>query len=424
MEEKNNNEHRTRWMLTIGFAVLIYIFWRYAYPCALAYHEQMQLFLWNGDYLMERVAEPGGVARYLAEMVVQFYNNLPFGAFLLTLLFVALQRISWLLMRRWGCKNVMKRYLLSFVTPIIIWALMGDKDVMTTFPMALLLTLCMLLLAPKEENMVSGRKGYKAILYLLLLLTIGYWMVGPLAIWAALCLVCCWLMRHTEKFRSAVVLLMVAIVGLFVQLVSAKMLPYPKSLVFRGIDYLRDPTAFYPHEWYTSDVYEQMEYSLLVRRQDWHGILEKASRMAPASTAGEAAVKLAQWKTGSLSDEEMRQFMASYGKLDHPINICMKSDLFYHLGLVNASRRYAFEFKQLISNGNQSGRMLKRLAETELVSGHEKLARKYLYILHDATFYRQWAEETLPLTYDRKLLSAHPIYGILMKSFPKKDIMY
>lgn len=105
MEAKNNNEHRTRWMLTIGFAVLIYIFWRYAYPCALAYHEQMQLFLWNGDYLMERVAEPGGVARYLAEMVVQFYNNLPFGAFLLTLLFVALQRISWLLMRRWGMQE-------------------------------------------------------------------------------------------------------------------------------------------------------------------------------------------------------------------------------------------------------------------------------------------------------------------------------
>lgn len=424
MKTKTINQNRTRWMLTISFVALIYIFWRFAYPCALAYQEQMQLFLWNGDYLMDRVAEPGGVARYLAEMMVQFYNNLPLGALLLSLLFVGLQQLTWLLMLHWGCKNTMKHYLLSFVTPIIIWALMGDKDVMATFPVALLLTLGMLLLAPIGDGSVSDGKGYKAIGYLLLMMTLGYWMVGPLAIWAASCLVVYRMTRQTDKFRSGILLLAVVVVGLFVQLVSANVLPYPKSLVFRGIDYLRDPTVFYPQEWYTSDVYEQMDYSMMVRRQDWYGILDKASQKAPFSTAGDAAVKLAQWKTGSLSDEEMLRFMASYGKLDHPINICMKSDLFFHLGLVNASRRYGFEFKQLIANGNQSGRILKRLAETELVSGHEKLARKYLYILHDATFYRQWAEETLPLTYDRKLLSTHPVYGMLTKSFPEKDVMY
>ena len=424
MKTKTINQNRTRWMLAIGFAALIYVFWRFAYPCALAYQEQMQLFLWNGDYLIDRVAEPGGVARYLAEMMVQFYNNLPFGALLLSLLFVGLQQVTWLLMLHCGCKNTMRHYLLSFVTPIIIWALMGDKDVMTTFPVALLITLGMMLLAPMGDGSASEGKGHKAIGYLLLLITLGYWMVGPLAIWAALCLVAYRLMNYGDKFRSVILLLAVVVVGLFVQLVSAKMLPYPKSLVFRGIDYLRDPTAFCPQEWYTSDVYEQMDYSMMVRRQDWYGILGKASKKAPLSTAGEAAVKLAQWKTGSLSDEEMLQFMASYGKLDHPINICMKSDLFFHLGLVNASRRYAFEFKQLIANGNQSGRILKRLAEMELVSGHEQLARKYLYILLDATFYRQWAEETLPLTYDRKLLSAHPVYGMLTKSFPEKDVMY
>lgn len=424
MEAKNNNEHRTRWLLTISFAVVIYIFWRYAYPCALAYHEQMQLFLWNGDYLMERIAEPGGVARYLAELLVQFYNNLPFGALLLSFLFVGLQQVTWLLMLHLGCKNTMRGYLLSFITPIIMWVLMGDKDVMTTFPMALLLTMSILLLIPMGDASASGGKEYKTIGYLFLLMTLGYWMVGPLAVWAALCLVAYSLIRYGDKFRSGMLFLAVIVVGLFVQLVSVKMLPYPKSLVFRGIDYLRAPTAFYPQEWYTSDVYEQMDYSMLVRRQDWNGILDKASKKAPLSVAGEAAVKLAQWKTGSLSDEEMRQFMASYGKLDHPINICMKSDLFFHLGLVNASRRYAFEFKQLIANGNQSGRILKRLAETELVSGHEQLARKYLYILRDATFYRQWAEEVLPLTYDRNLLSAHPVYGMLTKSFPEKDVMY
>jgi len=120
----------------------------------------------------------------------------------------------------------------------------------------------------------------------------------------------------------------------------------------------------------------------------------------------------------------MRRFVTSYAKLDNPINICMKSDVYYQMGLVNAARRYAFEFKQLIGNGNQSGRILKRLAETELVSGHEVLARKYLYILRDATFYRRWAEETLPLTYSPKLLMAHPVYGALTHSFPQDDVIF
>lgn len=415
-----NNNDRTRWMMAAGFVAVMYVFWRYVFPCALAYQEQMQLFLWNGDYLMDRISEPGGVARYLAEMLVQCYNNLPMGALLLALLMGGLQQLTWLLMQHWGCQNGMRNYLLSFLTPIFIWALMGDKDVMTTVPVALLITLGLLMLMPKN---VFSSLAQMAVC-LILLLTVGYWMVGPLAIWVAVCLAVYDLVKQKEKMRWSMALLAVVVGGLFVQLASAQWLPYPKSRVLRGIDYLREPTAFFPREWYTSDVYEQMEYSLLVRRQDWQAILDKAAKQAPQSIASEAAVKLAQWKMGLLNNEEMRQFMASYGKLDHPINICMKSDLLFQLGLVNASRRYAFEFKQLIANGNQSGRMLKRLAETELVSGHEQLARKYLYILHDATFYRQWAESVLPLTRSPKLLESHPLYGPLSHSFPEKDVMY
>ena len=44
MKDTKNND-RSRWMVAAGFMAALYIFWRYAYPCALAYHEQMQLFL-------------------------------------------------------------------------------------------------------------------------------------------------------------------------------------------------------------------------------------------------------------------------------------------------------------------------------------------------------------------------------------------
>jgi len=407
-KQQNKNKINLRWALTVGFAFLVFAFWRFAYPEALAYQEEMQLFLWNGDYLLERLVEPGGVARYLAELLVQYDNNLPLGALLLALLMVALQKTAWLLILRQGCKDSLRNELLSYLAPIIIWVCMGDKDVMLTLPIAVLLTLGMMAMTPGK----------------FLMTTLGYWIAGPLAIAGAVLLVVIAMVKAEDKWRMATWGIATTVVGLFSILLSARFQPYPLSQVARGIDYYREPTQFFPREWYTSDVYEQMEYSLLVRRQDWNGILAKAAKHSPTATASDAAVKLAEWKTGHLSNEEMRRFVTSYAKLDNPINICMKSDVYYQMGLVNAARRYAFEFKQLIGNGNQSGRILKRLAETELVSGHEVLARKYLYILRNATFYRRWAEETLPLTYSKKLLMAHPVYGPLSKSFPKDDVIF
>lgn len=422
-KQQNKNKINLRWALTIGLALIVFAFWRFAYPEALAYHEEMQLFLWNGDYFLERLAEPGGMARYFAELLVQYYNNLLVGALILALLMVLLQQATWLLMRWQGCENTMKNELGAYLTPIIIWCMMGDKNVMLTFPIAVLLTLGMVAIASGKFTSASS-KFIQSVIFSFLMATLGYWIVGPMAIWGALLMVIIAMIKEEDKWRIVVLGIGTMIVGVFTLLLSAHLQPYPLSQVVRGIDYYREPTQFFPHEWYTSDVYEQLEYSLLVRRQDWNGILAKAAKRSPAATASEAAVKLAEWKTGSLSNEDMRRFVASYAKLDNPINICMKSDVYFQMGLVNASRRYAFEFKQLIGNANQSGRILKRLAETELVSGHEVLARKYLYILQDATFYRQWAEKTLPLTYSKKLLMAHPVYGPLTQSFPKDDVIF
>ena len=85
---------KTKLIITIGFIVLSFLFWRYAYPCALAYHEQMQLFLWDVDYMTEILAEAGGFARYIAEMMVQNYVNISLGALLLSLLMLAMQQLS------------------------------------------------------------------------------------------------------------------------------------------------------------------------------------------------------------------------------------------------------------------------------------------------------------------------------------------
>ena len=88
------------WALSVLVGIGIYLFWRFKYPFALAYQEQSQLFLFDDDYFLERIAEPGGLARYIAEFLVQFYNIASLGALILALLYILVQRLTWHLMEK------------------------------------------------------------------------------------------------------------------------------------------------------------------------------------------------------------------------------------------------------------------------------------------------------------------------------------
>ena len=76
------------WLLTLLLGVAAFLFWWLRYPFALSYQEQFQLFLFDGDYFWSRVSEPGGLARYVSEFLVQFYNNVMFGAVIIALLYM------------------------------------------------------------------------------------------------------------------------------------------------------------------------------------------------------------------------------------------------------------------------------------------------------------------------------------------------
>ena len=57
-------------LLTLFLGLVVFLFWAFRYPFALTYQEQLQLFLFDGDYFCSRMAEPGGFARYMAEFLV------------------------------------------------------------------------------------------------------------------------------------------------------------------------------------------------------------------------------------------------------------------------------------------------------------------------------------------------------------------
>ena len=109
------------WGLSVLVGIGIFLFWYVAYPHALSYQEQYQLFLWTWDYFWERMSLPGGLADWLGEFIVQFYYVEWIGALLLALLFVALQRLTLRLLTHGDSPRVIRLRLLTQGTvPMIL----------------------------------------------------------------------------------------------------------------------------------------------------------------------------------------------------------------------------------------------------------------------------------------------------------------
>ena len=438
-------------IITLLFGLAVFLFWRYSYPFALTYQEQLQLFLLDGDYLCQRLSEPGGLARYLAEFLVQFYNGVTIGAAILALLFMLVQRLTWWLMR------TEEHYLLSFIPPLMLWIAMGDESVLLTYTVALLLTLlatallARLFFAWGYEKRMLLRKLY----LMLILMPLLYWLIGPMALLAA-----CFLMPLAVVYTLALIL------------VSAHYLPYPTLRVFLGISYYRVPMTL-PYllmaipiviwllgnivrlmpaagrravivealavvlaiggimgGWgYDAKRYELIAYDHLVRIGDWKGIIDKAEKQMPDLPMSVSATNLALAMTNQLGDRAFHFYQhGSEGLLPkferNFATTQLTGEIYFQLGLVNTAQRLAFEAMEAIPNYNKSVRVVKRLAETNLVNGQYQVAAKYLHLLEKTVFYRRWAQRTLALLGNEKAINAHPLYGRLRQWRLTDDFLF
>ena len=437
------------WLLTLFFGLVVFLFWECRYPFALTFQEQLQLFLFDGDYFCERMAEPGGLARYVGEFLVQFYNATVIGALIIAILFMMVQRLTWRLMR---CEDY---YYLSLIPALVLWFAMGDENVMLAYVVALIMAMgCILGLRPLERLNPIGR-----VIIALVALPLLYWLIGPLALLVAVCMVPTWL-------AGLAVIYVVALV-----LVSAWLLPYPLVRLAVGIGYYRFPVTipyllllipvliammhygcrhlpkpkqgvkyalilaitallFVPqHYGFDAKKYELMEYDYLVRIKDWNGIIAKAEQQTPDKPMSVSATNLALAMTNQLGERAFEFYQRGSQGLLPPFErnyatTQLTGEIYFHLGLVNTAQRLAFEAMEAISNYNKSGRALKRLVETNVINGQYKVAEKYIKILEKTIFYRSWAERMRAMLGDEKTINAHPLYGTLRQYRLQEDFLF
>ena len=445
-----NREKYIPGLLTLAFGVVVFLFWSIRYPYVLAYQEQLQLFLFDGDYFCERISEPGGLARYVAEFLVQFYNAAAIGALIIALLFMLVQRLTWRLMR------VKSHHLLSFLPALMLWYAMGDENVMLTYVVALVMALSVALV---WTWWCAGIALWKKLIVALVAIPVLYWLIGPMVLLVALVMMP-WLVAVPA-----------VVYALTLMLLSAQWLPFPMTRVMLGVSYYRVPATLpymlmaipvvtllltwfakclpQPRKWvryaealvfaililvpqtygFDKKKYDLIEYDYLVRVGDWNAIIKKAEKQMPDLPMSVSATNLALAKTNQLGDRAFDFFQrGTEGLLPrferNFATAQLTGEIYFNLGLVNTAQRFAFEAMEAIPNYNKSARVVKRLAETNLINGQYEVARKYLKILEKTVFYRPWAQRMMAMLGDENAINRHPLYGMLRQYRLHDDFLF
>ena len=416
-------ERYWNWGLSVLVGIGMFVFWYLAYPHALSYQEQYQLFLWTGDYFIEKISLPGGFADWLGEFIVQFFYVEWLGALLLALLFVALQRVSLRLLENQGDRSLDTKWnhgpvpmILSMIPVAVVWWLMGDINVMLAWPVAVVLAMAM--------GWIVGRLGLLGRLGIIgevVLIPIAYWLIGPMVwIYVMIRLVQAgWRHLWTAGWLVAVQLT-----------VYAWLLPqWPLPMAMTGLSYYRIPLQYPQWSGYDKDMYELIRMDYLVRHERWDEIVKRAGAYQVKTPFWSNCVNLALSQKRLLADRMFDFYQSGEDALVMPrtrdlTSMLPSAEAFWRLGMVNSAQRYMFDTQESILNGKKSGRCTKRIAECMIVNGHYQTAKKQLDILKKSLYYSDWAKEMEAMIEAEIGVDAHPVYGKLRKMRYKNDFLY
>lgn len=151
-----------------------------------------------------------------------------------------------------------------------------------------------------------------------------------------------------------------------------------------------------------------------IARLDWQGVLDEAATQKEEPTRAIVMMRnLALARLGRQGNEMYRYGNGSKKyKAPFPMRLLIVSGplLYYHYGLTNYCTRVSMEmgveFGWRVEN-------YKYLARCAILNGEDQLARKYLGILHQTTFFKRWANNVSKLIGNEELVCEHPETGFI-----------
>ncbi len=374
-------------MVSLVFAILVWLFFAFCYSGHLTYTQGLWLFLDTKEYFIEKVSHTGGLGEYLAIFLTQF-NFWPLvGAAITAALLGGIHFLLTLSLKKKGFGGIWTD--VALIVPFALWILLCRKGECPDLAVGILVATALSFIQP-------GRNAL-SVLWLLaltaaLLLGFGCFAAATFLILQISSYIPA--ARHKtqpKRFVSYAVIAAITASGLFGVFKTADI----------GLDI-------------------DMRCTQAARNRDWGKLIRYSrNKHLKKSAALCNCVNLALANTPGQDGKSLLNSFALYskefgtGSLMLPeqydqINAC---EILFNLGFISEARRCAFERLTSVSEDGYCGYWLSRLAECALIDGRMELARKYLSILSHNFIYSYSARKLLAMSDED--ISSHFLYGRL-----------
>jgi hypothetical protein len=477
--EVNRLQKYTGYLVSLLFFSFVFVFFAFFYNNHLHFEEQTQLFLLNGDYFLSALKLPGGISGWIGGFLTQFYNISLAGPIIITILLFLVQQVIWKILKSVNANRSF--YILSFLPSLNALLILCDEF----YPLSAVVGFLAALVT--ASMYVSLRNSARRFISGIILIILTYWAAGGsfmmllsvMLVFEVLSAI----KAGKEKMEEGKSFRMIKIWQLGAYLIIALGIPLlvrqflilqPIGLTFMSEFYydlrtfvpkaitflfalpvilmvlifilpikLNRPAIAYTLQfvalvafsifglklWANFSAEEIMTYDYLVRNNRWNEVIAYADKTPPRNNLSLAMLNLSLAKTNKMGDRMFNFQQNGVNGLFLPfakeyVAPMMGSEIFFQLGLVNASQEYSFESMETTPNLSKTVRSVKRLAETNLINGNYEVAGKYLRILEKTIFYRKWAKDSKKYLYNEKKINDHPVWGEKRRWMIKKDFFF
>lgn len=448
--------------LVIGMAAFLLVHYKFEFH--FYYAEQLKLFLYNKAFLSDLFFSFGGVAELTGRWLLQFYIHPKIGVLITTAILLSVGMLMNGIAKKIN-RNV-SLILIPLLTAIFIFFLHLNHNYYIAGTMAYAFALAVFLIYLHANQLVV--KIITSTLFTCLL----FWWAGSVAFLFAVTIGLWQLLTDRKQVLQALVPLFVVIilayvsvrlawVGNYKQIFMPTLYFHPKltpptiiyfpwgillllvvvSYMLRNLKISRKfqyavfvcqiiitPVIVYylipAYGQLPSTEYKKMDY--YVRMERWNDLVEE-SRKPIANYLHAYYLNIALMETGQLGEQFLRFDQKGIRGLVPTLDkgfptLIILNELYFTLGDIAASQKFAFESNLTISN-NGSPRLYKRLVQTSLINGEYPVAEKYIKLLEQTHSYKKWATEQRRFLYNDKAVEDDSLLGKKRRGRPVENYL-
>ena len=451
-----NRFEKVRLIYIVGWIVVfiaLFLYMQIKERYSFYFSEQWHLFLYDWPFVKSVLWQPGGLARLIADFLIQFFVTPYFGALISASLLTTTGIVTSVILKRLA--PALHLSVLSLLPVISLLFLQFNINYQLSGTVAFLMFLCTFAFYLKIQSITKRiiyAAGFSVLLYLL---------AGPVASLFVAAIVLTELFVH---FRSSYFLLLPAALvylaavlslrlgvagelrylllpdGYFTWKLQAGNVIYQPwllmlavllpALFFGQVKQVRKniqvaalATQFVVLGWLAvfnssfmidsrHEIFKELDYYM--RQENWDKLLERCRQIDMNNYLYQNCRNVALAEKGLLAEhlfdykqQDLRSIYLSWDKT--PYVSVLLSDVYFSMGHIALSQRMAFESNESVNNYNP--RMLKRLVQTNLIYGAYPVAEKYIAVLEKTKYYADWAHSQRRFLENDKAIEADAMLG-------------